>query len=216
MPRPRAGFTLVELLIAATMMSVLMVGLSAHLRGGLDVWRRATDGAESMQRVRVGWERMERDAANALQYAEAEAYGEAFGMAPPPRFEADEAGWYAVMSGAGDEALPAIRYVEYACTDRDGVQGLWRFVRTVGQARAQLPPQAELLLPGCDTLSLRYASEAPPEQPGPFLWSPEWEEATTQLPRLIEASMRLSDGRQISRIVTMPAGRLPRPELPPA
>ena len=43
--RRQAAFTLVELLIAATMMSILVVGLSAHLRGGLTVWRRVTDTA---------------------------------------------------------------------------------------------------------------------------------------------------------------------------
>ncbi len=62
------GFTFVELLIAATIMSVLFVGLGSHLRGGILVWRRATATAETVQRERVGFDRMERDLANAFAY----------------------------------------------------------------------------------------------------------------------------------------------------
>lgn len=209
------GFTLVELLIAATMMSVLMVGLSAHLHGGLTVWRRATDGGESMQRLRVGWERLERDAANAVRYAESAQYGQEVGMPPPPRFERSSAAWYAVM-GRTAEGLPTVRYVQYLCDDRDGVQGLWRLTQTVNQARTHQTPAAELLMLGCEALTFRYASEGPPEQPEPLLWSPLWEEPELYLPRLIEASMQLADGRQVIRLLAMPIGTLPRPEQPPA
>src|SRR3989338_7112977 len=70
------GFTLVELLIAATMMSVLFIGLGGHLRGGIEVWRQTTQRVDALQRQRVTLDRLERDLANGIVYdARDEAYG---------------------------------------------------------------------------------------------------------------------------------------------
>src|SRR3989338_7951880 len=73
---PALGFTLVELLIAATMMSVLFIGLGGHLRGGIIVWRQTTQRVDALQRERVTFDRLERDLANGIVYdARDEAYG---------------------------------------------------------------------------------------------------------------------------------------------
>ena len=208
--RRRTAFTLVELLIAATMMAILMAGLSAHLRGGMMVWRRATHTSEALQRRRVGLEQLERDLANAMRYYDQPGgYGEAVGQAPPPRFEASLAGWYTVLGGT-DTRLPMVQYVRYECGDRDGAQGLWRVTQTVGQARLQQDGTAELLIPGCAAMALRYASEAPPEQAGVLSWSSVWNDPEASLPRLIELTLHLADGAQITRLVTIPIGVVPR------
>ena len=208
--RRQAAFTLVELLIAATMMSILVMGLSAHLRGGLTVWRRVTDTAERLQRRHVGLEQMERDLANAMRYYDSPGgYGEAVGQAPPPQFEPSALSWYIVRGGT-ETGLPSVWYVHYGCGERDGVQGLWRVTQTVGQARLHQDGSAELLIPGCETMSLRYASEAPPEQPDVLSWSSVWDDPQEGMPQLIELSMQLTGGERITRIMTMPIGITPR------
>ena len=81
------GFTLVELLIAATMMSVLFIGLGSHLRGGIAVWRQTTQRVDALQRERVALDRLERDLANSVIYDQRDtAYGVEEGKLPPPQF----------------------------------------------------------------------------------------------------------------------------------
>ncbi len=66
MSRARPGLTFVELLIAITIFALIGVGLSAHLRGALTVWRRSQQEGEQAQRLRVVWARLSRDLANAV------------------------------------------------------------------------------------------------------------------------------------------------------
>ncbi len=117
------GFTFVELLIAATMMSVLFVGLSSHLRGGILVWRRATATADTVQRERVGFDRMERDLANAFAYGASE-------NTPAVAFDEHDLAVVTLepQSGQGNR----VRVVTYRCGDAEGVQG----------SLAACPPQA--------------------------------------------------------------------------
>lgn len=185
------------------MMSVLMIGLSAHLRGGLTVWHRVTGTTESLQRLRVGLEHLERDLANGLHYDErSDVYGEEAGQVPPPRFGASEAAWYTVVPDA-------VRFVSYDCARRDGAQGLWRLSQSIGQARARGEPAAELLIPGCESLALRYAAQPSADRPEALTWSSVWTESERRLPRLVEVSIRLDDGRQVTRLFTIPIGVVP-------
>ena len=115
-PEPSApsGFTFVELLIAATMISVLIVGLAAHLRGGIIVWQRATQTTEALQRQRVALGRLERELANAIVYDERDAaYGSREGQLPSPEFGAHDLRWFTVVpSGKG---ISTVRFVTYEC-----------------------------------------------------------------------------------------------------
>ena len=211
-----SGFTLVELLLASTMMAVLVVGLSAHLRGGLTVWHRVTSTTESLQRQRVGLERLERDLANGMLYdGRPDVYGEEIGEAPPPQFTASSAAWYTAGPASASQ-LPAVRFVRYACAARDGVQGMWRLSQSIGQARAHAEPDAEMVIPGCESLALRYAVQAPPDQPQAWTWSAVWTEPERRLPRLVEVSIRLVDGRRLTRLFTIPTGTIPPAQESPS
>ena len=64
----RAGLTFVELLMAATIFAILAVGFSAHLRGGVLAWRRATSTLERLQEIRVVYDRLGSDLTNAIVF----------------------------------------------------------------------------------------------------------------------------------------------------
>jgi hypothetical protein len=85
------------------MTSILFVGLGAHLRGGLTVWRHANTATEQLQQRRVAFERLERDLANAFVYdPRPEAYGTGPGQLPAPGFASGRFSWFtAVPSSAG-------------------------------------------------------------------------------------------------------------------
>lgn len=208
------GFTLVELLIAATMMSILFVGLGAHLRGGIAVWRRTIAAGETVQRRHVALERLEQELANAIVYDDREAsYGEGEGALPRPRFEETQLAWFSVAP-AGRRPMPAVRFVTYECAQRDGVQGLWRTSQFVGDARARTAPSPQLALPECEQLSLRYAV-LPDDPAEPPAWRSQWAEPHRGLPRLLEVTMRFASGERLTRVMGIPSGRSAAPGSPP-
>ena len=205
-----------ELLIAATMMSVLFVGLVAHLQGGVAVWRRTTETAQRLQRRRVALDRLERDAARAIVYDERDAsYGTEPGLLPAPQFTGTELRWFTVAPASG-QSLPAVRFVTYACEESGAAPGRWlvRTSQSLGDARAKRPTTPELLVPGCETLSLRYATQ-PSDPSSRLAWIAPWPDPQKRLPRLIELSIRFSSGDRITRMVAIAPGHL-SPTGPPA
>ena len=204
----RAGFTFVELLVAATMLAVLMVGLGAHLRGGIAVWRRASALADTLQRRRVALEMLERDLRNALVYDERpDAYGDQPGLLPLPQFGAGTLAYFTVVP-LSREAGPQVEYVTYQCGSVGQEAGLWRTSLSVAQARTpSAQPQPQRLLPDCETLSLEYAYR--PEDPAALLvWQPLWSDPL-QLPQLVRVSVRLTSGESLQRVVVAPGGVVP-------
>jgi hypothetical protein len=192
------------LLIAATMLSVLFIGLGAHLRGGISVWRRATDVGERLQRQRVAIERLEQDLANAVLYdSRAASYGSAEGLLPVPEWTSDALALLTVAPATGPAA--AIRFVTHRCEAVDGASGWRRTSQALGEARLKRRPAPELLLPGCEALSLRYAV-VPSDSAQPVEWVAEWNVLERGLPRLVELTARLADGSQMRRRFAIPAG----------
>ncbi len=191
------GFTFVELLIAATIMSVLFVGLGSHLRGGILVWRRATATAETIQRERVGFDRMARDLANAFAYGASES-------APAVTF--NEHDLAVVTLEPQSEQGNRVRVVTYRCGDAEGGQGLLRMSQSIGQARAGIVPAPQVLLPDCETLSLRYAYQSSTAVE-PLEWNAQWL-YPDELPRLIEVRMHTHAGRSLQRVMSIPIGAL--------
>jgi len=191
------GFTFVELLIAATMMSVLFVGLGSHLRGGMLVWRRATATADAVQRERVGFDRMEHDLANAFAYGTSEG-------APAAVFGEHE------LTVVTLQPVPAqgrrVRVVTYRCGNTEDAQGVLRMSESVGQLRAGLAPTPQLLLPDCEALSLRYAYQSSTGTT-PLEWNARWL-YPDELPRFVEVRVQLHSGRTMHHVLGIPIGAL--------
>ena len=187
------------------MMAILFVGLAAHLRGGIDVWRRATHASEMLQRRRVAFERMERDFANAFVYDERED------AQPAPIFEAEALAWFTLEAAVTDG--PAVRFIRYGCSEMSGAKGFWRLAQPVSAVRLGREGSPELLLPDCKSLAIRYAYL--PEQMNlsstngsiTFDWHPAWNDGhKRELPRLVEVSVELTDGTVLRRLFALPAG----------
>jgi len=202
----RRAFTFVELLIAAATIAILFVGLGAHLRGGITVWRRATATGAMVQRQHVALDQLERELANAIVYDDRDAsYGDELGLLPRPELGEARLAWFAVPP-MGRDPLPAIRFVTYACTQVDDAWGLWRTRQSIGEARARREPVPQLVLPDCEQLSVRYAAISP-DSPEPLEWRSQWDEPERGLPRLVEVTMRFAAGNRLTRVFAIPAGR---------
>lgn len=209
------GFTFVELLIAATMMAILFVGLATHLRGGLMVWQRATEMSEQLQRRRVAIEQLERDLSNAFLYDDRDAsYGTPPGKLPAPEFGSDHLIVFTIQPHP--RAQSSVRVVRYACEEQNGVRGLWRVSQSIREAWTGLPPPPQSpLLPDCEGFTLQYAYLPSEELESvaweDLTWSPQWlRDAKRKLPRFIEMTIRLKSDREIHRVFVVPVGVLER------
>jgi len=218
--RTAKGFTLVELLIAATMIAILFVGIAAHLRGGLTVWRRATDHGEAAQRMRVALDRLERDVVHAIVYDDRkERYG-ADGLLPLPGFGSGELRFF-TQTVTRSGYPPSLRLVTYQCSPSSATPGLWRTSQAIAEARGNIAPTPEAMLPECAELSLRYAFQLSESSEAPSVmdWRPTWPDDPNEplrLPRLVEVTIRSAAGRLARRIIAVPVGQFGTPVLPPA
>lgn len=199
--KPSGGFTFVELMIASTMIAVLFVGLGGHLRAGMRVWQQATTTSNALQQQRVVFERLERDLTNAFVYTD----GRTDLPLPPTEFRADRMRWCTVV---GSGTSPAIELVTYTC-DQEGFR---RHSQSIGEARKAQQPREEVLVPECETLTLRYAYLTP-SGPAPSTvasdvleWRDQWTQAD-ELPRLIEMTLACPP-RELRRLFAIPVGVL--------
>ncbi len=204
----RRGFTLVELLVASTMMAVLIVGLSVHLRAGLEIWRRLNTDGDARQRLYVATERLERDLAQAVIIdTREEAYGIGPPMLPQPLFGASQLDWYVVYPSGPTRPNGDAAFVSYWCGESEGKHGLWRTVLSLSAARARLETTPQLLLDGCESLSVRYAYLALEGTSG-LDWREQWNGGIERLPALLDVRIELSDGATLRQVLPVPAGVL--------
>ncbi len=71
-----SGFTLVELLIALTIFSVISLGLYSTFSSGISVWRRSEDANRIYQEARLALEQMAREIKSVVAYDFSDKYPE--------------------------------------------------------------------------------------------------------------------------------------------
>jgi len=220
----KRGLTFVELLMAATLFSILMVGLSTHLRGGILAWRRVQVMVDELQRVRVALERLTQDLANALVLdSRADAIPKTlfaadtlqFLTTQPSPIPAASADWRGPatggIGGAGaHQAASRIWVVTYRLDDGTQPSALLRSAQTVRAARASLETRTDTLLANVKRLAIRYGYLSNTAAPG-IEWRTTWDDPA-QLPKLLELTIELERPsalpRQIRRVVVIPQGIL--------
>ena len=189
------GFTLVELLMAATLFSILMVGVVAQLRGGVLAWRRTTSAVEELQQVRVAMDRIADDLANAVVLDPQPA------SALQTQFSRGMMRFYTVGT--------RVRLVQYALVDDGGSSRLMRAVQSAQEAQAGQALHSEPLLAGAKNLSLRYAA-LPGDADDRIVWQDQWTDPAG-LPKLVELTMDVQTSanvRHVRRVVEIPSGHL--------
>jgi len=199
------GLTFVELLIAATMFSILMIGFSTYLRGGLIAWRRTMAVSEQLQVSRAALDRLARDVANAILLDPGGTW------CPSPIFSAEELSFVTAPPHRAGSTVDRLWVVHYFRVT-DGTQTrLVRAMRTIREARANWPERSETLLPSIQRWSCRYGQRAAEGGVEQIQWQTSWTDAT-QLPYLLEVTIELGAGqgraRRLRRVFVIPPGSL--------
>ncbi len=211
------GLTFVELLMAATMFSILAIGFSAHLHGGVTAWRRATSTLERLQIMRVACDQLAQDLANAIVF---DATGT---WHPKAAFGAEDMQLYTLQRASRAPAgVGRVAFVRYdIVSDADAGTALTRSVESAQEAAADAPARPQTVLTGVASWRLRYGyvNEAQVRPPGEaILWRDEWNNDASAIPRLVEVTIELTDavagGSSIRRVVLIPQGRLGTMEQP--
>jgi len=200
--------------MASVIFSMLLVGLTVHLRGGLTAWRRATTITEDLQTIRLSLERMERDLASAFVFQADDQWPLS------ADFASDAMAFYVVRadpSSAEDERLAG--FVRYQVEPGEGAPALTRSLQTIREAAAGRPAVAEPLLDVAQ-VQFRYGELAEEAEEGEsaggyqLAWQPTWD-APGHLPKLIELTVTPAGGsgsaRPIRQVFVIPSGRLSAP-----
>lgn len=204
----RRGLTFVELLMAATIFSILLVGVSGHLRGSMVAWRRAVSFTDDLQQARVSLAQLEGDLSHAF------AFGELPAWEPHPVFTNTELQFYTIaprpQAGEGDAG--SVRFVTYTLDTADEVTSLTKTSQTVQEAHADpahRTAEPQRLLQPVESWSVEYGWL--PAGASTMEWTTPWDHPN-QLPKLVKITVRLSrpfpTQRQLRVVVTIPAGTL--------
>ena len=192
---PEAGFTLVELLVAVTLLGFVSVLLFGGLRLGTRVWERTRTGFESDRAV------------HAAEAAMADAIGHAYPRLvrkSPTESEVAFTGSssnIALTAWSGDAGLASV----VIATKQDG-QRLVLTVASHPELQNDAAPSTTVLA-GVASVAFGYFGVAAGEK-GPR-WHSDWQ-GQRVLPSLVRIAVRMQDGRQtpLDLIVT------PRIEAP--
>lgn len=196
----QAGFTLLELIVAITLMGLVLVVLYSGLRLGLNSWDGGEQRAEATNRVRLAQEFLRRQlmqSITAYHVNERQERGVVFAGRPdgiefvaPMLAQLGQGGVYRVRIDAADGRL-WIRWRPYLPTDPEA-----------GEERETA------LLEGVSDVEWAYfgpEQEQPPESLP--RWRTDWTN-TQQRPQLVRLNLRLSGEPWPDLVTALPDGRL--------
>jgi general secretion pathway protein J len=204
--RDAGGFTLVELLVGLSLLSLISLLLFGGFRFGLRAWEAGDDRIAAADEVGM--------AEHLLRQQLAEAQPVTIGPRPeaaPTLFLGDDAGVTFVAP------LPAHRGVGgfylFSVAMRDGAEGRqlmlrWRRFRADAAPGAEFDPKDEsVLLNDIDSVAIEYFGS--PAAAAPARWLPRWDGALG-LPQLVRlrVAFRRGDARRWPEFVVAPRLRI--------
>lgn len=194
---PRAaecGFTLLELLVAITLLGLLMVALFGGLGLGARVWEAADARLDANARIQIVQDFIRQRLAETLPLETVPAELADIGVSEPLFVGTFEAVGFATLLpenlGAG---IYIMELALAASADPDGHHDLvlrWRPFEPDDQAVTGLELEERVLLEKIEALELSYFGTKTPRQPPD--WWPTWE-GRLQLPQLIRVRIRFAD-----------------------
>lgn len=207
-PRPAEhGFSLLELLVAITLLGLLMAVLFGGLRLGARVWETADARVDASVRLQIVHDFIRQRLTETLPLEAVPPEVAEVGVSEPLFLGTVEAVRFASLLpenlGAG------VYLMELALAESDGADGTgdvvlrWRPLEPNDQAAQEVEPQERVLIENIATLELSYFGTIDSAQP-PDWWQ-AWE-GQPGLPRLIRlrVSFAENDARQWPELIVHP------------
>lgn len=214
-PNHRAGFTLIEMIVALAVFAVLGVVAYGGLARVLDGGERTQTQANRLGEVQRALWAMKRDLEQVVRRASRDPFGER-----RPALESGFGGEYIVRFSRGGWTNPAqlpraeIQRVQYRLTD-EGL--LMRDAHRFPDPGRVEPFQERILLEEVEDLEIRFLPE-PGRQGRDLQWVQDWPplantggQQLEQLPVAVELTVTLADWGELRRIIRLPGGVRPWP-----
>jgi general secretion pathway protein J len=183
---PQAGFTLVELLVAITLLSLLSLVLTSSLRFGLTAWARGTDHAEGVDHSLLVQSFLRRTIGDAYPY---------FSRTDPTRAgQVDFAGTAQSLRflASAPRALGGSGRVRFEVSLRSGAGHSDVMVASIPElADATIEPTRNLLMPSVAAVEFAYFGRKRADRQA--AWHEAWTGEPT-LPQLVRLKVRLPSG----------------------
>ena len=186
-----AGLTFVELLMAATIGAILMVGLATHVHGGITAWRRTVSAVDDLERLHEALACLTRDLANAVIVDPQPG-------ATPQAVFGGHALAFCTIPSASDAAAAGPRWVTYHVGEQEGGAAVLRSVCPLQEARAGAMTTPQVLLPHVARWTLRYGYRD--AHAAGVVWRPQWT-AIQRVPQLVEVTFEFS--RPVAQVSTL-------------
>lgn len=203
--RGAAGFTLVELLVAMTLIGLISVALFGGLRFGARAWEAGNDRVESFAQLEVVQSLLRRELNLAVSL---------LGSDGRFSFEGEPERLLFTAPGPANFGLGGYYLFELASRDNGPRQDLmlrWRIYRAEQEVRLDDPATEErALLEGVESLEIRYFGD--PEGQGEPDWEEKWEEQERP-PGLVQIRVAFPQGDdRVWPVLTIAprAGRAPQ------
>lgn len=194
-----AGFTLIEVLLATLLMTVILAGLATITAQWLPNWNRGMARVQRAEKLAIGLERVAAD----LSVAEMVPLN---GDSKGPLFEGNELSVTFVRTAVGPSTRPGLEVIRFI--EKGDSQGL-ALVRERGSF-APMPSDAQLrfadqvvLIRAPFRVSFSYAG-------ADQVWQPNWR-GQTQLPEMIRITVR--DG-STGQVLDVSTAAMPRVNAP--
>jgi general secretion pathway protein J len=188
------GFTLLELLVAITLLGLLMAALLGGLRLGARVWETGEARLDASARIQVVQDFLRQ------RLAEAQPFEVAMVVeGGRPQFSFHGATDEVRFAGPLPEQLGAGIYLMQLTLAKGGADGQrrdlvlrWQPLDLEGDSTAPPPePEERVLLEGVEGLELAYFGALDPREPP--AWWPEWPPEQDAFPGLIRIQVRFAD-----------------------
>ncbi len=160
----RKGFSLIELLIALTIIPVIAVVLYGNLSSGLKIWTKLNYGLEDEDRA-IFIHKISRDCLQAFKYANIEFLGEKQQLQFASQINAREV-------FGGDRGIGQIAY-SYDASKKQ----ILRVEKDVGQLFKNKLGKKSILLANVEKFSINYFYQDPATKQ--YLWVDEWPDPAT-------------------------------------
>ncbi|WP_370980677.1 type II secretion system minor pseudopilin GspJ [Agaribacterium sp. ZY112] len=204
MPIKQRGMTLIELLIAATMLASILVVVERSITAANRTAEISAKRVQNMRDMDRAWLLLETDLRNAIGKAHQGSFS---GLMPAMRIDPSEERLLMFLRGGQRNPLflPRTELLRVAYRVEDGT--LWRdsWVNPYSEDEEQARPQQ--LLEGVEEFEVLALPRAPQGRSvagGPWLDSwPEGDSAAASLPLALEITLRLEGERELKRLISL-------------
>ena len=189
----RTGFSLVELLIVATIFALASGAVIATLSAGINVWHRARSADRALVDALIGYDLFERDLLNAYRFYGSPVLGDPRRLRFPGESRDDR-------DGAVSSPLATISY-----HFDPGSRGLYRKIWRYPEAEPT-DSSAERIMNEVHDIALSYYMESL-SRPGEYAWEKTYGDASRRLLGvrmsiiLVDADEESDDQEEITRTV---------------